>query len=131
VTYTTTLDWGQGPLQLVRGRHEVSAEFDVVLLPQDYTIDLGVHHHNGATADFVQRTLDFSVLRVAESGSAHYLWPRTRGLVQPFARWEFDGQASDGPTPEGVRARRYGLVGPATLCQCRAGSRPLTAAEEL
>src|SRR5207302_6313258 len=79
VTYSTTLDGGKGPLLLPRGRHEVRADFGVTLLPREYTIDLGVHHHDGATADYVQRTLDFTVLRVAESGDDHYRWGRTRG----------------------------------------------------
>ncbi len=88
VTYSTTLDGGKGPAFLRRGRHEGSAEFDVVLLPRDYTIDLGVHHQNGMTADFVQRALDFSVLRVAENGDDHYRWARTRGHVRAPATWE-------------------------------------------
>jgi lipopolysaccharide transport system ATP-binding protein len=128
VTYATTMDWGQGPLQLVRGRHEVSAEFDVVLLPQDYTIDLGVHHHNGATADFVQRTLDFNVLRVAESGDSHYHWPRTRGLVQPATRWEIDGGAPGGSPREEVGGQQDGPTGQGALCRCRTARRPHAAA---
>jgi len=131
VTYATTMDWGQGPLRLARGRHEVSAEFDVVLLPQDYTIELGVHHQNGATADFVQRTLDFSVLRVAENGSAHYHWPRTRGLVQPPARWEIDGQASDGSAGDEPGGLRSGLGERGVLCSCRTERRPPAIAEEV
>jgi hypothetical protein len=94
VTYSTTMDDGRGPAFLKKGRHEVSADFDVVLLPRDYTIDLGVHHHDGRTADFVQRTLDFSVLRVAETGEEHFRWPITRGYVRPSATWEMQ-QASN------------------------------------
>jgi lipopolysaccharide transport system ATP-binding protein len=87
VTYATTMDGGKGSMFLARGRHEVSAEFDVFLLPREYTIDLGVHHQNGATADYVQRTLDFTVLRVAEDGADHYPWTRTRGQVRAAASW--------------------------------------------
>jgi lipopolysaccharide transport system ATP-binding protein len=87
VTYSTTLDGGRGPLFLARGRHEITAEFDVALLPREYTIDVGVHHHNGTTADFVQRALDFSVLRVAESGDDHYPWGQSRGFVRVPAAW--------------------------------------------
>jgi lipopolysaccharide transport system ATP-binding protein len=88
VTYSTTMDEGRGSRFLARGRHEVGAAFDVVLLPRQYTIDLGVHHHDGATGDFVQRTLNFTVLRVAENGTDHYRWGRTRGYVRAPARWE-------------------------------------------
>jgi lipopolysaccharide transport system ATP-binding protein len=88
VTYSTTMDGGKGPRFLAQGRHEVVAEIDAVLLPRQYTIDVGVHHHNGRTADFVQRTRDFSVLRVAESGEDHYQWPRSRGFVRPRTQWD-------------------------------------------
>jgi hypothetical protein len=87
VTYSTTLDGGRGPLFLAKGRHEIELELDVVLLPREYTIDVGIHHHSGATADFVQRTLDFTVLRVAEGGDDHYPWPQTRGFVRAPAAW--------------------------------------------
>ena len=88
VTYATTLDGGSGPRRLAPGRHELTATFEgLTLLPRQYTIDLGVHHQNGTTADYVQRVYDFTVLRVAEEGDDHYPWPRTRGLVRGPARW--------------------------------------------
>lgn len=90
VTYSTTLDGGYGPHYLPEGRHEVYADLDVALMPREYTIDLGVHHHNGTTADFVQRTYDFTVLKVAEDGGDHYRWGRVRGLVRAHARWGLD-----------------------------------------
>ena len=93
------MDGGQGPKHLAKGRHEVTAEFDVRLLPRDYTIDLGVHHHNGLTADLVSRTYDFTVLRVAENGEDHYPWPRVRGLVRAPGRWSL---GSAGSTPSVV-----------------------------
>jgi lipopolysaccharide transport system ATP-binding protein len=89
VTYSATTDGGVAPLRLPKGRLEVWAEFNAVLLPREYTIDVGIHHHqNGSSADYVQRTLDFTVLRVAESGDDHYRWPRTRGLVRAPAHWQ-------------------------------------------
>jgi lipopolysaccharide transport system ATP-binding protein len=89
VTYSTTIDGGASPIHVRRGTHEVWGEFDVMLLPRDYTVDVGVHHaQNGMTADFVQRTLDFSVLRVAQSGDDHYPWLRTRGCVRANATWQ-------------------------------------------
>jgi lipopolysaccharide transport system ATP-binding protein len=88
VTYATTADGGVGSRRLAPGRHELTATFEgLTLLPRAYTIDLGVHHQNGATADHVQRVCDFTVLRVAEDGDDHYPWPRTRGLVRVPVRW--------------------------------------------
>jgi len=91
VLYATTMDGGRGPAALPRGTHRLAVEFDNPLLPRQYTIDLGLHHQNGATADFVTRCLDFDVLRVAEAGGDHYRWPRTRGLVRGVARWQAHG----------------------------------------
>jgi lipopolysaccharide transport system ATP-binding protein len=87
VTSCTTRDGGRGPLPLAKGRHRVTVDFDVTFLPRRYTIDVGVHHENGATADMVCRCLDFDVLRVAETGVDHYPWPRTRGYVRVDGRW--------------------------------------------
>jgi lipopolysaccharide transport system ATP-binding protein len=89
VTYSSNTDGGRDPTPMPKGRHEVWAEFRNTLLPREYTIDVGLHHHHsGATADLVQRTLDFTVLRVAETGDDHYRWPRTRGLVRAAGQWE-------------------------------------------
>ncbi|WZP01120.1 ABC transporter ATP-binding protein (plasmid) [Isosphaeraceae bacterium EP7] len=98
VTYSTTLDGEQGPISLSEGLHEVSAEIDIMLLPRDYTIDLGVHHLDGTTVDLVRRTYDFTVLRVAEYGNDHYPWPRTRGMVRAQTEWELEGSTAGTPT---------------------------------
>jgi lipopolysaccharide transport system ATP-binding protein len=88
VTYSTTMDGGAGPRRLTPGRHEWTATFDgLTLLPRQYTVDVGIHHCDGTTADFVQRSLDFSVLRIVESGTEHYPWPQTRGMVGVRAEW--------------------------------------------
>jgi len=89
VTYATTMDGGAGARRLVPGRHEMTATFEgLTLLPRQYTIDLGVHHQNGATADYLQRVFDFRVLGVAAAGDDHYPWPQTRGLVRAAAKWD-------------------------------------------
>jgi lipopolysaccharide transport system ATP-binding protein len=92
VTCATTLDAGRPPLFLTPGRHEISVTFAATLLPRDYTIDLGIYHRKGTAADFVPRTLDFRVLRVAQRGKNHYLWERTRGLLQIAGMWELRQQ---------------------------------------
>jgi lipopolysaccharide transport system ATP-binding protein len=87
VTYSTTMDGGRGSMLISKGRHEVTAEFQNPLLPREYTIDVGVHHHNGSTADYVQRAFDFEVERVAETGDDHFPWPHARGFVRPPVCW--------------------------------------------
>jgi lipopolysaccharide transport system ATP-binding protein len=102
VTYSANTDGGVAPAPLSAGRHEIWAELDVTLLPREYTIDVGVHHNeNGATADYLQRTFDFTVTRVAESGEDHYRWPKTRGLVRAAGRWA--ARSLEGATGEAAR----------------------------
>ena len=84
------IDGGKAPQALVPGRYEGSAEIDTCLLPRQYTVDLGVHHQNGTTADWVQRTFDFTVLKVGQSRSDHYPWPQVRGHVRAPARWRME-----------------------------------------
>jgi len=103
VTCSTTMDGGKEPRFLTRGRHEFTAEFAFRLLPREYTIDVGVHHQNGTTADFVQRTLDFTVRRVAQDGDDHYHWGQTCGFVRAPATWEF--QEGSGVEATGVPER--------------------------
>jgi lipopolysaccharide transport system ATP-binding protein len=88
VTYSTTLDGENRTHFLPKGRHTVCADFDVVLLPRDYTIDLGIHYNGGTTVDLVRRTYDFTVLKVAENGGDHYRWSRVRGFVRAQVHWE-------------------------------------------
>jgi lipopolysaccharide transport system ATP-binding protein len=90
-TYLTTslsIDWTGAPVSLSPGRHRVSLDIDVTLLPDHYTIDLGVHHSGPPwTIDFVRRTLDFHVLNVAETGGDRYPYETRRGFVRPAGRW--------------------------------------------
>ena len=104
VICSTTIDWGGGPVHLPRGRHIVKAEFDNILLPREYTIDLGVHHYDGATHDFVQRTADFTVLKVAEEGDNHFRWHLVRGYARLPVRWDLS--MAGGSEPDEVRYGR-------------------------
>jgi lipopolysaccharide transport system ATP-binding protein len=88
VVQATTLDGGAMPRRLAPGRHEMTVTIDgLTLLPREYTLDVGIHHWSGPTADLVQRCLDFTVLRTAETGNDHYPWPTTRGMVRPRTEW--------------------------------------------
>ena len=64
VVFSTTVDEGQGPVDLMTGRYQVNADFDIVLLPGQYSIGLGIHFIDGMTIDFIRRVLDFRVLKV-------------------------------------------------------------------
>lgn len=88
VTLSATDDEGGPPLRFETGRYQVSLELDITLLPRHYTLIVGIHRYaDGTTIDWFERSLDFSVLSVAEVGDDSYRWSPVRGYVRPSARW--------------------------------------------
>jgi lipopolysaccharide transport system ATP-binding protein len=90
-TYVTTslsTDKGAAPASLQPGRHRVRLDLDLTLLPDHYTIDLGIHHTGAPwTIDFARRTLDFHALNVARTGGDRYPYDTRRGFLRPEGRW--------------------------------------------
>jgi lipopolysaccharide transport system ATP-binding protein len=95
IVFATTLAAGRSPMDLMTGRYEVHADFDIVLLPGRYSIGVGIHHSGGKTVDFVRRVLDFMVLKVAQNGNDHFRWDTVRGYVGGLARWHIRQTAPD------------------------------------
>ena len=76
------------PATLQPGRHRAHLDLDVTLLPDHYSIDLGIHHTGAPwTIDFARRTLDFHALNVAKSGADRYPYETRRGFIRPEGRW--------------------------------------------
>jgi lipopolysaccharide transport system ATP-binding protein len=89
VVQCTTMDGKQDPLIVAKGRHTLRVRIPVTLLPRQYCFDVGIHHLDGTTIDFVQRTLNFVVLKVARDKADSYRWNRVRGYVRGSADWQF------------------------------------------
>ena len=87
VTNSGTLDKGGSPMILSPGRHVIAFECSPDLLPRCYSFTVALSHSNGVTIEWVERALDFDVLRVAETGDDSYRWTTVRGYVRPPARW--------------------------------------------
>ena len=100
-------DQGESPLELDPGTHAVSAELDMVLLPGEYTLTVGMHGVSH-TFDYVERVLGFSSLNVPHSGVAPYPWPETRGVVRVPSRWSV---AEPGPAAGSRPPGSAGLAG--------------------
>lgn len=94
VVHSSNIDGGRPPISLPVGRHTIAVEMHAVLLPRDYSFLVGLHHYNGITVEWIERALDFTVMRVAESGTDSYRWPSVRGYVRPLANW-FAADTSD------------------------------------
>jgi lipopolysaccharide transport system ATP-binding protein len=90
ILYSTTIDGGRPAQYLAAGRHEVTAQFDTVLLPRRYLLDIGVHRADGTTLDFVPRACAIDVQRLSAASQGHYPWPTTRGHVAAHATWRSD-----------------------------------------
>ena len=78
----------EGPLlHFPRGLPEISADIDATMLPGEYSLDVGLHHRTGITADYVLDVLRFTALNAAEVGEDHYPWSVVRGHIRPPAAW--------------------------------------------
>jgi lipopolysaccharide transport system ATP-binding protein len=76
VTYSTTMDGGQGAMLLARGHHEVVADFDLTLLPREYTLD-GV---------FITRMGPQRIMFRVLLTSASCVWPKEETIIIPGPR---------------------------------------------
>ena len=103
VTNSSNIDAGGFPLNLSPGHHTVTLELQTVLLPRQYTFLIGLHHSDGLTIEWIERVLNFTVLRVAETGGDSYRWPSVRGYVRPTARWEVAETSKSAKLDDGGR----------------------------
>jgi lipopolysaccharide transport system ATP-binding protein len=87
VATAQTSDRGAPLLRFPPGLQEISADFDVTMLPGEFAVDVAIHRQNGLTIDHVQNALRFSALNAAEHGTDHYPWNHVRGYVRPRVRW--------------------------------------------
>ena len=87
VTNSSNIDGGKPPFRLGPGKHVISLELHTVLMPRQYTFLVGLSHFNGLTVEWIDNSLEFSVQRVAETGSDNYRWSSVRGYVRPETRW--------------------------------------------
>jgi lipopolysaccharide transport system ATP-binding protein len=82
-----SIDGERPPVLLQPGLHTIRVVVDVTLLPNEYTVDVGVHTIDGITIDWLERVLRFTALNASSTGDDHYRWPAVRGYVRPRSRW--------------------------------------------
>ena len=87
VATANSVDRGLPSLTFPSGRQMISVELDVSLLPGDFALDVGLHHRDGTTVDYVQGVHRFTALNAAQQGDDHYPWGAVRGQVRPRASW--------------------------------------------
>jgi lipopolysaccharide transport system ATP-binding protein len=78
----------RGPtVALHEGLSEIEAEVTMTLLPGEYTIDVGVHHPNAVSADYVPGVFRLTVLNLPAETETPWPWDEVRGYVRPQATW--------------------------------------------
>ena len=91
VATVCNLDEARPPLRLAPGLREITVEIDVTLLPGEYAVDVFLQNlSTNTTVDWVDRTLQFKSLNVAEVGEDHYHFTQLRGFVRPKSVWQAD-----------------------------------------
>jgi lipopolysaccharide transport system ATP-binding protein len=80
-------DGGGEPLVFEPGMREITVELDTALLPNEFVVDIAMHHAGGLTIDWIDRATNFTVLNIARDSADHYRWNVVRGYVRPATRW--------------------------------------------
>lgn len=73
-------------LALERGRHEIEIYLQNPFLPDNYNMDVGIHHANGTTIDFLKSIYDFEILRIGIDADYELNWKH--GYVRLNADWK-------------------------------------------
>jgi lipopolysaccharide transport system ATP-binding protein len=81
------VDGNREPWSFEPGLHRVVVDFDMVLLPRRYTLDVALIWSGGNEIDFVQQALDFSALNVSRGGEDSHRWQTVHGYIRPQSRW--------------------------------------------
>jgi lipopolysaccharide transport system ATP-binding protein len=69
------------------GMRQITVEIDTALLPNDFVVDVAMHHAWGLTIDWIERAASFTALNVARDSPDHYRWNVVRGYVRPKTKW--------------------------------------------
>jgi lipopolysaccharide transport system ATP-binding protein len=110
LTCSPSLDMGEPARRLTPGAYVAETTLNAIFLPHDYTLDLHIHHTDGTTIDYVQRTLVFSVLRISEGRDGHYPWIDVRGYLRVPTAWRCQ-RIDAGPAGSGEVGRLPAPVG--------------------
>ncbi|MEM7392884.1 MAG: ABC transporter ATP-binding protein [Verrucomicrobiota bacterium] len=88
VTYSSNMDRHLNGIELRPGRHEIRVRLDVNLCPGSYTISAQISRPSGRCIDMVERSFDFTILRLAREDEKHFPWEVAHGYVWSQSDWE-------------------------------------------
>ena len=70
------------------GKHQSTTQTRSKMLPGIFSIYVGVGKDNGQTLEWLERVLDFKVLRIGAKPEFNYRWNNVHGLVNDNSKWE-------------------------------------------
>ena len=77
------------------GEHQSSTQIRSKMLPGNFSIYVGVGKDNGQTLEWLDRVLDFKVLRIGVKPELNYRWNNVHGLVNDNSKWEIKESNQD------------------------------------
>lgn len=97
IVYTSSFGREQKPIAMDKGYHRFKIDITNNLLPGNYTLFLGAHDVSTSvkTMDFVERVVDFNVLKVSEDNSEKYPFDVTFGFVNQNTVWQHEKIKTD------------------------------------
>jgi lipopolysaccharide transport system ATP-binding protein len=87
IASVSNADRGGELLSYEPGMQQITVEVDIALLPNEFVVDLAIHHASGVTIDWIDRAASFNALNIARESADHYRWAAVRGYVRPPTRW--------------------------------------------
>ncbi|MFL2983124.1 MAG: ABC transporter ATP-binding protein [Candidatus Neomarinimicrobiota bacterium] len=71
-----------------KGKHVSITQIQSNMLPGIFSIYIGVGKENGQTLEWLERVLDFKVLKIGKNPSSNFRWDTVHGLVNDDSIWE-------------------------------------------
>ena len=76
--------------KIKRMSHKSVSSFQTNLLPGNFSIYLGVGKENGKTLEWLERVVDFKVLKVGKDPKSNFKWDTVHGSVIDDSIWSIE-----------------------------------------
>ena len=88
IIYSESGNIGSFNGNIKKGRHESKTEIISTLLPGNFSIYIGIGKDNGQTLEWLERVLDFKVLKIGKDPTSNFRWDTVHGSVNDDSIWE-------------------------------------------
>jgi len=88
IVYSESGNIGSFNGQIRKGRHESKTKINLSMMPGKFSIYIGIGKNNGKTLEWLERVLDFKVLKIGKDPNSNFKWDTVHGLVNDDSVWE-------------------------------------------